>query len=105
MSSAGSLATTAARAVGTLPKQPPVSYRADIDGLRAICVLAVILFHAKVPGFRGGYVGVDVFFVISGYLITRDGRWPIRLSRRQPSHARGSVLAHAIARGVLRRHR
>ena len=48
---------------------PP--YRADIDGLRAIAVAAVVLFHAEVPGFGGGYVGVDVFFVISGYLITQ----------------------------------
>lgn len=47
-----------------------VDYRADIDGLRALCVAAVILFHAGVPGFTGGYIGVDVFFVISGYLIT-----------------------------------
>lgn len=45
-------------------------YRAEIDGLRAVAVLPVILFHAGFQSFSGGYVGVDVFFVISGYLIT-----------------------------------
>ncbi len=47
-----------------------MEFRPDIEGLRAVAVLAVVLFHADVPGVGGGYVGVDVFFVISGFLIT-----------------------------------
>ncbi|RLK03558.1 acyltransferase family protein [Ruegeria conchae] len=47
-----------------------MKYRPEIDGLRALAVIPVILFHAGFPYFTGGYVGVDVFFVISGYLIT-----------------------------------
>ena len=47
-----------------------MKYRAEIDGLRALAVLPVIFFHAGFEWFSGGFVGVDVFFVISGYLIT-----------------------------------
>ena len=49
---------------------PGLAYRPEVDGLRAIAVLAVMLFHARVPQLPGGYLGVDIFFVISGYLIT-----------------------------------
>ena len=47
-----------------------MQYRREIDGLRALAVIPVILFHAGMDVFAGGYVGVDIFFVISGYLIT-----------------------------------
>ena len=47
-----------------------LKYRAEIDGLRALAVIPVILFHAGLEMFSGGFVGVDVFFAISGYLIT-----------------------------------
>ena len=47
-----------------------IEYRKEVDGLRAVAVIPVIFFHAGFSGFSGGFIGVDVFFVISGYLIT-----------------------------------
>ena len=53
---------------GTAPEDR--AFRPDVQGLRAVAVVLVVLFHAHVPGLGGGYVGVDVFFVISGFVIT-----------------------------------
>ena len=46
-----------------------IKYRPDIDGLRAVAVTSVVAYHCGLGWFRGGFVGVDIFFVISGYLI------------------------------------
>ena len=60
-----------------------MDFRPDIDGLRAVAIVAVVGFHANIAWLSGGFVGVDVFFVISGYLITRT-LW-------EESRSRGSV--------------
>ena len=57
-----------AAALAVTPHGTP--YRGEIDGLRAIAVVSVVLFHLGVARVGGGFVGVDVFFVISGFLIT-----------------------------------
>jgi peptidoglycan/LPS O-acetylase OafA/YrhL len=49
--------------------RPESSFRPDIEGLRAVAILLVVAFHVGIPALQGGFIGVDVFFVISGYLI------------------------------------
>src|SRR5210317_705324 len=53
-----------------ISKVKKIQYREDINGLRAIAVMSVVLYHAGFEFFKGGYLGVDIFFVISGYLIS-----------------------------------
>jgi peptidoglycan/LPS O-acetylase OafA/YrhL len=78
---------------GNAPRQ--IIYLPVIDGLRAIAVLSVVAFHIGVPGMSGGFAGVDVFFVISGYLITR--------LLQKEFHARGTLsLTGFYARRVRR---
>ncbi|MFA6574607.1 MAG: acyltransferase family protein [Nocardioides sp.] len=52
------------------PKRTRLNYRPDIDGIRGIAAIGVMGFHAKVPGLEGGFIGLDLFFVLSGYVIT-----------------------------------
>lgn len=99
------------QARGLRPPKP--AFRQDLEGLRAVAVLAVVLFHAGVPGVGGGFTGVDVFFVISGFLITgmlyrevstagtvRLGRLRARACRLLPASAAVGVVT-AIASAIL----
>ncbi|MDD2808231.1 acyltransferase family protein [Rhodoferax sp.] len=70
------------------------SYRPDVDGLRAVAVLAVILYHGGLKALPGGYVGVDIFFVISGFVIT---------SAIQPDMAAGRFLVRDFYERRIRR--
>src|SRR5699024_9519084 len=98
-------ATSAAPTHHTDPAAKP-GFRPDVQGLRAIAVLLVVLFHAGVETLSGGYVGVDVFFVISGFLITthllesleREGR--IRFGRFYARRAR-RILPAALLVAAL----
>jgi len=70
---------------GTAPEDRP--FRPDVEGLRAVAVLLVVLFHSSISALSGGYVGVDVFFVISGFVITGV------LLRERATSGRTSILA------------
>lgn len=70
-------------------------FRYDIAGLRAWAVIAVVLFHFNIPGFSGGFVGVDIFFVLSGYLMTKIILNGLEGSSRKPFTIIGFYLARA----------
>jgi peptidoglycan/LPS O-acetylase OafA/YrhL len=72
-----------------------LGFRRDIQGLRALAVLSVLGYHARLPGVSGGYVGVDVFFVISGFLITGH-------LLRQAGERRGIDFLHFYSRRIRR---
>jgi hypothetical protein len=77
-------------------KSPTADYRADIDGLRAIAVSAVILLHAGVGALCGGFLGVDVFFVISGYLVHQQITARLRGREFSPTAFYGRRLRRTV---------
>jgi peptidoglycan/LPS O-acetylase OafA/YrhL len=86
--------------VDLLPAAAPVGgWRAEIDGLRGLAVLAVILNHMRAPLLPGGYLGVDIFFVISGYVITAS---LLHSSHRAPAAGVADFLAAFYDRRVRR---
>jgi peptidoglycan/LPS O-acetylase OafA/YrhL len=88
--------------VGSRPSRQS-DYRPHLDGLRAVAVYLVVAYHAGIGSFSGGYIGVDVFFVLSGYLVTRlllrdlQGRDRIRLSRFYAKRYRRLLPAAFVA--------
>ena len=107
--------TTAEAVPGATPPSPTSGFRGDIDGLRAVAIVLIVGYHVGLPGFTGGFVGVDVFFVISGYLISRnllvesarDGRvgllrfWGRRIRRLVPALALMIVAVLALSIPIL----
>jgi peptidoglycan/LPS O-acetylase OafA/YrhL len=91
------------------------AFRGDVDGLRAVAILVVAAFHIGFPGFAGGFIGVDVFFVISGYLITRNllpevaatgslrlGKfWAARVRRLVPGLALVTIVVLVAALAIM----
>lgn len=92
-SAARAAAATAAGAASDATGQ--AGFRPDIEGLRALAILLVVGFHSGIPGMTGGYVGVDVFFVVSGFVITRS-------IMRDPAAAARETLGAFYARRARR---